>query len=142
MIESATHMAWSHVTWAYTSTWSEEVALWYALAWFDRYLAGDVARIDGIPVKKGGLTGTQRVTMNYSAVGDHGVSKKFRSAYSIGGATCADMVARTDCARPPSRARRSARVGARRDRSRRASRAKSRRAARAKRPSSARRRAG
>ena len=43
VIESGTHLAWSHVTWAYTSTWSEEIALFYALAWFDKYLAGDLA---------------------------------------------------------------------------------------------------
>src|SRR4051794_24921520 len=121
VIESATHLAWSHVTWAYTSTWSEEVALWYALGWFDRYLYDDIARRDGIPKKKG-LTGTQRVTMNFSAVGDHGVSKKFRSAYSIAGASCADMVTQESCAAP-------------RARSARASRRASHRAGRAKRPS-------
>jgi pimeloyl-ACP methyl ester carboxylesterase len=133
VIESATHLAWSHVTWAYTSTWSEEVAFWYALAWFDRYLYGDVARRDGIP-KKNGLTGTERLAMNYVAVGDHGVSKKFRSAYSVGGATCLDMVTRDGCRVP---ATRSAKPAARKARSRRASRRASHRPSRGKRPSSA-----
>ena len=87
VIESASHLAWSHVTWAYTSTWSEEVALHYALAWFDRYLYGDMERA--------GATGTERLRENYDAGGGHGVSRKFRSAYSLdGGATeCLDMVA-------------------------------------------------
>ena len=87
VIESASHLAWAHVTWSYTSTWSEEVALHYALAWFDRYLYGDMQR--------GGATGTQRLTQTYDAGGGHGVSRKFRSAYSLdGGATqCLDMVA-------------------------------------------------
>ena len=44
VIESGTHMAWSHVTWAYTASWSEQVAFHYALAWFDRYLYGDRRR--------------------------------------------------------------------------------------------------
>ena len=87
-------MAWSHVTWAYTSAWSEAVAHWYGLAWFDRYLYGDLRRdpATGLPSRRG-LTGTQRATMNYEAIPGHGVSKKFRSAWSLGGAACPDMVA-------------------------------------------------
>ncbi|MDX6672130.1 MAG: hypothetical protein QOI91_2493 [Solirubrobacteraceae bacterium] len=97
IIESATHLAWSHVTWSYTSVWSEEVALHYALAWFDRYLANDHAR--------GGLTATQRIKGNYAAHDyaraydvqedwagadkeTHGLSKKYLSAYAIGGDVC------------------------------------------------------
>jgi dienelactone hydrolase len=99
VIESATHLAWSHVTWAYTSTWSEPVAFWYALAWFDRYLYADMARKDGLP-DPAGLTATQRVTMNYEAIPGHGVSKKFLSAYSLGGFTCGDMVGRDGCTQP------------------------------------------
>ena len=85
VVESGTHMAWSHVTWAYTATWSEQVAFHYALAWFDRYLYGDLAR--------GGRTGSQRLAevLKVDAAG-HGVSKKFRSAYALGGARCDDMV--------------------------------------------------
>ena len=79
VIESGTHLAWSHVTWAYTSTWSEEVALFYALAWFDKYLAGDLAR--------DGVSATQRVISNYESAESpgHGLSRKYLSAYSIGG---------------------------------------------------------
>ncbi len=90
VIESATHLAWSHVTWAYTSTWSEAVAEWYALAWFDRYLYNDIRRTDG-EVRADGLTGTQRLTKDFDAVGDHGLSHKFTSAWSLGGVSCADM---------------------------------------------------
>ena len=94
VIESGSHMAWSHVTWAYTSVWSEAVAHWYGLAWFDRYLYGDLRRdpATGLP-SAGGLTGTERTTMNYEAIPGHGVSKKFRSAWSLGTVTCPDMVA-------------------------------------------------
>jgi hypothetical protein len=86
VIESGSHMAWSHVTWAYTAAWSEQVAFHYALAWFDRYLMGDRRR--------DGLTGTQRVkqVLRVDAAG-HGVSKKFRSAYVLDGKACTDMVA-------------------------------------------------
>lgn len=90
VIESATHLAFSHVSWSYTSTWSEAVASWYALAWFDRYLAGDVRRKDG-EVRADGETGTQRLTRDFDAVGDHGLSEKYLSAWSLGGATCPDM---------------------------------------------------
>ena len=93
VIEAGSHMAWSHVTWAYTSVWSEAVAHWYGLGWFDRYLYGDLRRSPhtGLP-SRSGLTGTQRVTMEYEALPGHGVSKKFLSAWSLGGAICRDMV--------------------------------------------------
>ena len=90
VIESGTHMAWSHVTWAYTSVWSEAVALHYALAWFDRYLYKDVPRLDGVPSKKG-KSGTHRTTMDFDAVGTHGLSAKFLSAYSLKEGACGDM---------------------------------------------------
>ena len=102
VIESGTHLAWSHVTWSYTSVWSEEVALHYTLGWFDKYLAGDYSR--------GGKTATERLKENYAAhkyekaygrkaydVNEdfaggepevHGLSKKYASAYSIGGDVC------------------------------------------------------
>ena len=86
VIESGSHLAWSHVFGAYTATWSEDVALHYALAWFDRYLYGDMAR--------GGETGTERLTRVFAADAEgHGVSKKYRSAYALGGLACEDMVA-------------------------------------------------
>jgi hypothetical protein len=86
VIESGSHMAWSHVTWAYTASWSEQVAFHYSLAWFDRYLYGDR--------KRDGLTGTERLTTVLDADGaGHGVSKKFRSAYALGRARCDDMLA-------------------------------------------------
>ena len=93
VIESGTHMAWSHVTWAYTASWSEQVAFHYALAWFDRYLKGDR--------KRDGKTATQRLT-EVLAVDEagHGVSKKYRSAWSLGGVSCLDMVA-AGCAAAP-----------------------------------------
>ena len=102
VIESGSHMAWSHVTWAYTSVWSEAVAHWYGLAWFDRYLYGDLRRdpATGVPTR-GGLTGTARATMEYEAIPGRGVSKKFRSAWSLGGVVCPDMVAGcSESARP------------------------------------------
>ena len=85
VIESGTHLAWSHVTWAYTSTWSEEVALFYTLAWFDKYLAGDLAR--------DGAAATERLTSNYQSTESpgHGLSRKYLSAYSIGGSYCRDQ---------------------------------------------------
>jgi hypothetical protein len=94
VIEAGSHMAWSHVSWAYTSVWSEAVAHWYGLAWFDRYLYGDLRRdpATGLP-SADGQTGTERATLTYEAIPGHGVSKKFRSAWSLGGATCLDMVA-------------------------------------------------
>jgi hypothetical protein len=58
-----------------------------------------MARKDGLP-DPAGLTATQRVTMNYEAIPGHGVSKKFLSAYSIGGFTCGDMVGRDGCTQP------------------------------------------
>jgi hypothetical protein len=93
VIESGSHMAWSHVTWAYTSAWSEQVAFHYALAWFDRYLYGN-REVDG-------RTATERLT-DVLKVDDagHGVSKKFRSAWSLGGKRCDDMVA-GGCAAAP-----------------------------------------
>ena len=114
VIESATHMAWSHVTWAYTSSWSEAVALYYSLAWFDRYLYGDMARKDGLPRKarRGGVTATRRLTTDFDAVGDHGLSQKYRSAYAFrdlarpaaGYAyTCDDMTGRAGCTAPKPR---------------------------------------
>jgi hypothetical protein len=90
VIESGTHLAWSHVSWAYTSTWSEAVAAWYSLAWFDRYLHGDVRRRDG-EVRADGETGTARLTRDFDAVGDHGLSAKYTSAWTLGGVACADM---------------------------------------------------
>lgn len=96
VIESGTHLAWSHVSWAYTSTWSEAVAAWYSLAWFDRYLHGDVRRRDGEP-RADGETGTARLTRDYDAVGTHGLSAKYTSAWTLGGVACADMT--TTC--PP-----------------------------------------
>lgn len=92
VIESGTHLAWSHVSWAYTSTWSEAVAAWYSLAWFDRYLHGDVRRREG-EVRADGETGTARLTRDFDAVGTHGLSAKYASAWSLGGATCPDMTA-------------------------------------------------
>ena len=103
MIESGTHMAWSHVTWAYTASWSEQVAFHYALGWFDRYLQDDF--------KRGGRTGTERVTSLFKADADgHGVSKKFRSAFSLdkGKIACADMVAGSGCTTTAKRVRRRA----------------------------------
>ena len=101
VIESGTHMAWSHVTWAYTSPWSEQVAFHYALAWFDRYLLGDR--------KRDGATGTQRLTTVFAAnPAGNGLSKKFRSAYSLAGKgrsrlECGDMVAGQRCGAAPVR---------------------------------------
>jgi hypothetical protein len=94
VIESGSHMAWSHVTWAYTSSWSEAVAHWYGLAWFDRYLYRDLRRdpATGLPDRRG-LSGTERATSNYEAIPGHGLSKKFRSAWSLRRRSCADMVA-------------------------------------------------
>lgn len=85
VIESGTHLAWSHVTWSYTSTWSEEVALFYTLAWFDKYLAGDLRRA--------GARATARLTSNYesSESPGHGLSRKYLSAYSVGGSYCRDQ---------------------------------------------------
>ena len=85
VIESGTHLAWSHVTWSYTSTWSEEVAFFYALAWFDKYLVGDLER--------DGVSASTRVTSNYesSESPGHGLSRKYLSAYSIGGSYCRDQ---------------------------------------------------
>ena len=85
VIESGTHLAWSHVTWSYTSTWSEEVALFYTVAWFDKYLAGDLAR--------DGASGTDRVLSNYESAESpgHGLSRKYLSAYSIAGSYCRDQ---------------------------------------------------
>lgn len=86
VVESGTHLTWSHVTWAYTAAWSEAVAFHYALGWFDRYLYGDRRR--------GGRTGTQRVTDVFAATAaGNGVSRKYRSAWSLGSAACLDMLA-------------------------------------------------
>ena len=96
VIESGTHLAWSHVTWSYTAVWSEEVALHYALAWFDRYLAHDY--------KRDGKKATERLKENYAAhefddaygvpgsdEGHHGLSRKFHSAYFLDGVACGDQ---------------------------------------------------
>ena len=110
VIESATHLAWSHVPWSYTAVWSEEVALHYSLAWFDRWLMGNRRR--------GGKTAEQRLTENYAAqeLGpqqqlepskrSHGVSRKYNSAYDVVSADastrwqCEDMVGRDGCTQP------------------------------------------
>ena len=92
VIESGTHLAWSHVSWSYTAAWSEAVAAWYSLAWFDRYLQGDVKRKSG-EVAADGETGTARLTRDFDAVGTHGLSAKYTSAWALGGASCADMTA-------------------------------------------------
>ena len=96
VIESGTHLAWSHVSWSYTSAWSEAVAAWYSLAWFDRYLHGDVRRRDG-EVRADGETGTARLTRDFDAVGTHGLSAKYTSAWALGGAACEDMTAAAGC---------------------------------------------
>lgn len=44
MIADATHISWSQGPWFYYPTWAEEVAYHYTLAWFDKYLKGDIAR--------------------------------------------------------------------------------------------------
>lgn len=92
VIESGTHLAWAHVSWAYTSVWSEAVAAHYSLAWFDRYLLGDVRRRDG-EVDPAGETGTARLTRDYDAVGGHGLSAKYTSAWALRGVACEDMTA-------------------------------------------------
>lgn len=110
VIESGTHLAWSHVPWSYTAVWSEEVALHYSLAWFDRFLLANKRR--------DGKTAEQRLTENYAAkeLGaqqavepaprSHGVSRKYNSAYDVSRAkgsgrwTCADMVGRAGCTAP------------------------------------------
>jgi hypothetical protein len=85
VIESGTHLAWSHVTWSYTASWSEEVALFYAIAWFDKYLANDLER--------GGVSATDRIKANYDSAESpgHGLSRKYLSAYSVGGDYCRDQ---------------------------------------------------
>lgn len=47
MTAAGTHLDYSQVPWAYTPTWAEEVQLHYSLAWFDKYLRGDVRRTMG-----------------------------------------------------------------------------------------------
>ncbi len=42
--EAGTHLDYSSVPWAYTPVWSEELQYHYTLAWFDKYLSGDVRR--------------------------------------------------------------------------------------------------
>jgi hypothetical protein len=44
IMEAGTHLNYSQVPWAYYPTWGEEVQYHYTLAWFDKYLKGDVAR--------------------------------------------------------------------------------------------------
>jgi dienelactone hydrolase len=44
MTEAGTHLDYSKVPWAYTPVWSEELEYHYTLAWFDRYLRGDLRR--------------------------------------------------------------------------------------------------
>jgi pimeloyl-ACP methyl ester carboxylesterase len=85
VLESATHLAWSHVTWSYTSTWSEEIAFFYALAWFDKYLADDFSR--------DGVAATTRLVSNHESAESpgHGLSRKYLSAYSVGGSYCRDQ---------------------------------------------------
>ncbi|MEX2196800.1 MAG: alpha/beta hydrolase [Thermoleophilaceae bacterium] len=91
VIESASHLAWSHVDGAWTSTWSEEVAAFYTLAWFDRYLGDDFPRE--------GVSATERLVSNYEAreAPGHGLSRKYLSAYSIGADLCRDQRDREGC---------------------------------------------
>jgi dienelactone hydrolase len=44
MTEAGTHLDYSHVPFAYTPVWDEDVEYHYTLAWFDRYLNGNVRR--------------------------------------------------------------------------------------------------
>ncbi|HYC53610.1 MAG TPA: hypothetical protein VEL28_01545 [Candidatus Binatia bacterium] len=44
MTEAGTHLDYSKVPYAYTPIWDEDVEYHYTLAWFDRYLAGNVSR--------------------------------------------------------------------------------------------------
>ncbi|MEO6025591.1 MAG: hypothetical protein ABIR79_01820 [Candidatus Binatia bacterium] len=47
MLEDGTHLSYSQVPWAYYPTWGEEVQYHYTLAWFDKYLRGDLGRTMG-----------------------------------------------------------------------------------------------
>lgn len=116
VIEAGTHLAWSHVPWSYTAVWSEEVALHYSLAWFDRWLLGNKRR--------DGRSAEQRLTENYAATElgpqqqleprkrSHGLSRKYNSAYDTASAdgttrwSCADMVGRAGCTQPAAKRRR------------------------------------
>ncbi len=42
--EAGTHLDYSHVPWAYTPSWDEDVEYHYTLAWFDKYLNGNIRR--------------------------------------------------------------------------------------------------
>jgi dienelactone hydrolase len=103
MTEDGTHLDYSQVPWAYTPTWGEEVQYHYTLAWFDKYLRGDVARtmssvvgnvIQNVPPGDYAectsgptcFTATQRLKMSHVHL-----SGTWCSRYDVGGVTSADM---------------------------------------------------
>ena len=104
IIEGGTHLNYSQVPWAYYPTWAEEVEYHYTLAWFDRYLKGDVGRtMSGVV---GGViqsvdpftdyaectmgadcfTATQRLKLSHAHLSD-----TFCSRYDVGGDTSGSM---------------------------------------------------
>jgi hypothetical protein len=102
MIEDGTHLSYSQVPWAYYPTWSEEVEYHYTLAWFDKYLRGDVKRtmssvvgnvIQNVPPGDYAectsgptcFTATQRLKMSHVHL-----SSTWCSRYDVGGDTVAD----------------------------------------------------
>jgi dienelactone hydrolase len=104
MTEAGTHLDYSHVPWAYTPVWDEDVEYHYTLAWFDKYLNGNIRRrmggvvggvvqsvnryLDYAPCTSGGdcFSADERLRMSHVHL-----SNTWCSRYDVGGATSSNM---------------------------------------------------
>jgi dienelactone hydrolase len=104
MTEAGTHLDYSHVPFAYTPVWDEDVEYHYTLAWFDKYLNGNVRRrmsgvaggvvqgvdryVDYAPCDSGSdcFSADERLKMSHAHL-----SNLWCSRYDVGGATSASM---------------------------------------------------
>jgi dienelactone hydrolase len=104
MTEAGTHLDYSHVPFAYTPVWDEDVEYHYTLAWFDRYLNGNIRRrmgnvtggvvqsvnryTDYAPCDSGSdcFSADERLKMSHAHL-----SNLWCSRYDVGGASSASM---------------------------------------------------
>jgi hypothetical protein len=104
MTEAGTHLDYSHVPWAYAPSWNEDVEFHYTLAWFDKYLNGNIRRrmahvtgnvvqsvdryADYAPCDSGSdcFSADERLKMSHVHL-----SNTWCSRYDVGGATSASM---------------------------------------------------
>jgi dienelactone hydrolase len=104
MTEAGTHLDYSHVPFAYSPIWDEDVEYHYTLAWFDKYLNGNAGRrmanvvggvvqsvdryLDYAPCDSGSdcFSADERLKMSHAHLSDLWCSR-----YDVGGESSASM---------------------------------------------------